>query len=63
MYRKDQLEFTFIEIISSKKINFVVSCVYNYTNIDVLDFDNYLNQLLGKISNSEHKFPSSEISI
>ena len=53
MYKKDQLESTFIETINSKKSNIVVSCVYKHPNMDVLDFNSLINQLLDKISKGQ----------
>ena len=53
MYKKDQLESTFIETINSKKSNIVVSCVYKHPNMDVLDFNSLINQLLDKISKEQ----------
>ena len=53
MYKKNQLESTFIEIINSKKSNIVVGCVYKHPNMDVLDFNSLINQLLDKISKGQ----------
>ena len=53
MYKKDQLESTFIETINSKKSNIVVSCVYKHPNMDVLDFNSLINQLIDKISKEQ----------
>ena len=39
-----------MEIINSKISNTDVGCGYKHPNMDVLDFNNYLNQLLDKIS-------------
>ena len=55
MYKKGQLESTFIETINSKKSNIVVSCVYKHPNVDVLDFNSPINQLLDKISKEQKK--------
>ena len=55
MYKKGQLESTFIETINSKKSNIVVSCVYKHPNMDVLDFNSLINQLLDKISKEQKK--------
>ena len=55
MYKKGQLESTFIEAINSKKSNIVVSCVYKHPNMDVLDFNSLINQLLDKISKEQKK--------
>ena len=53
MYKKNELESTFIEIINSKKSNIVVGCAYKHTNMDVLDFNSLVNQLLDKISKEQ----------
>ena len=53
IYRKNQLESTFIEIIYSKNSNIVVGCAYKHPNIDVLDFNSLINQLLDKISKKQ----------
>ena len=50
MCKKNQLEFTFIEIINSKKSNIIVRCVYKHPNMDVVDFNYPVNKLLDKIS-------------
>ena len=50
MYIWEKSESTFIEIINCKKSNTVVGCGYGHPNMAVLDFNNYLNQLLDKIS-------------
>ena len=51
--KKNQLEFTFIEIINSKKSNTIIGCVYKHLNMDVLDFNSLINQLLDKISKEQ----------
>ena len=51
--KKNQLEFTFIEIINSKKSNIIVGCVYKHPNMDVFDFNSLINQLLDKISKEQ----------
>ena len=53
MYKKNELESIFIEIINSKKSNIVVGCVYKHPNMDVLDFNSLINQLLDKISKEQ----------
>ena len=50
MYKKNQLESTFIEIIDFKKSNIVLGCIYKNRSMDVSDFDNYLVQLLGIVT-------------
>ena len=51
--KKYQVESTFIEIINTKKDNIVVGCVYKHPNMDVLEFNNHLNQMLGKVSEEQ----------
>ena len=40
----------FIEIINIKKANIFVGCIYKHPNMDVLKFNNHLNQMLEKVS-------------
>ena len=40
----------FIETIDTKKANTVVGCIYKHPNMDVLKFNNHLNQMLEKVS-------------
>ena len=56
MHIWEKSESTFIEIINSKKSNTVVGCGYGHPNVNVLDFNNYLNQLLDKISKIQTNF-------
>ena len=58
LYKANQLESTFIEIINSKKSNIIVGCLYKHPVMDVTDFNkNYLNPLLEKISReNKHVF-------
>ena len=53
MCKKNQLEFTLIEIINSKKSDIIVGCVYKQPNMDVVDFNYPINQLLDKISKEQ----------
>ena len=47
IYKANQLEYTFVEIINPQKSNIAIGCLYKYPNMDVLDFkNNYLNQIL-----------------
>ena len=49
LYKANQLESTFIEIINSKKSNIFVGCLYKHSVMDITDFNkNYLNSLLDK---------------
>ena len=46
VYKANQLESTFVEIINPKKSNIVIGCLYKHLNMDVLDFkSNYLRQI------------------
>ena len=49
LYKVNQLESTFIEILNSKKSN-IVGCHYKHPVRDVADFNNPLNPLLDKLS-------------
>ena len=52
IYKVDQLESPFVEIINPPKINIVVvGCLYKHANMDVLDFkNNDLNQIFDIVS-------------
>ena len=51
IYKADQLESTFVEIINPKKSNIVIGCFYKHPNMDVLDFkNNYLSQIFEIVS-------------
>ena len=51
LYKTNQLESTFIEILNSKKSNIFVGCLYKHPVMDNTDFNkNYLNPILDKIS-------------
>ena len=51
IYKKHDLESTFIEIINPKKSNIIIGCIYRHPNMDLNDFINdYLNPLLAKLS-------------
>ena len=51
--KKNQVESTLIEIINAKKTNIVVGCIYKHPNMDVLEFNNHLNQILEKVSKEQ----------
>ena len=38
IYKTNQLESTFLEIINHKKGNIVIGCIYKHSNIDVLEY-------------------------
>ena len=50
---ENQVESTFIEIINTKKANIVVGYIYKHPNMDVLEFNNHLNQMLEKVSKEQ----------
>ena len=44
IYKKNELESTFIEIVNPRKSNFVVGVIYRHPSMDLTDFNcNYLN--------------------
>ena len=56
IYKKFELEFTFIEIIKPRKSNIIVGIIYKHPKMDVTDFNNnFLNNLLKKINQEEKK--------
>ena len=51
IYKANQLESTFAEIINPKKSNIVIGCLHKHPNMDVLDFkNNYLSQIFEIVS-------------
>ena len=53
--KPSQLESNFIEIITSKKTNIIIGCIYRHPNMDLDEFNElYLNVLLEKL-NKENK--------
>ena len=53
--KPSQLESNFIEIITSKKTNIIIGCIYRHPNTDLDEFNElYLNVLLEKL-NKENK--------
>ena len=51
IYKANQLESTFVEIINPKKSNIVIDCLYKHPNMDVPDFkNNYLSQIFEIVS-------------
>ena len=40
VYKANQLESTFVEIINPQKSSIVIGCLYKHPNMDVLDFKN-----------------------
>ena len=54
IYKKNELESTFIEIVNLKKSNILVEVIYRHPSIDLADFNwNYLNKLLENISKEQ----------
>ena len=54
IYKRNELEYTFIEIVIPKKSNIVVGVIYKHPSMDLTDFDcNYLNKLLQDISKDQ----------
>ena len=57
IYKKSDLESTFIEIINPKKSNIIVGCIYRHPNMDLNEFNSdYLNPLLAKLSKEKKNF-------
>ena len=54
IYKKFELESTFVEIINPKKSNIIVGTICRHPKMDVTEFNNILNNLLKKI-NQEQK--------
>ena len=54
IYKKNELESIFIEIVNSKKSNIIVGVIYRHPSMDLTDFNcNYLNKLLENISKEQ----------
>ena len=54
IYKKNELESTFIEIVNPKKSNIIVGVIYRHPSMDLTDFNcNYLNKLLDNISKEQ----------
>ena len=54
IYKKIELESTFIEIVNPKKSNIIVRVIYRHPSMDLTDFNcNYLNKLLDNISKEQ----------
>ena len=54
IYKKNELESTFIEIVNPKKLNIIVGVIYRHPSMDLADFNsNYLNKLLENISKEQ----------
>ena len=54
IYKKNELESTFIEIVNPKKSNIIVGVIYRHPSMDLADFNsNYLNKLLENTSKEQ----------
>ena len=54
IYKKNELESTFIEIVNLRKSNIIVGVIYRHPYMDLTDFNcNYLNKLLESLSKEE----------
>ena len=54
IYKKNELESTFIEIVNPKKSNIIVGVIYRHPSMDFTDFNcNYLNKLLENTSKEQ----------
>ena len=54
IYKKNELESTFIEVVNLRKSNIVVGVIYRYPSMDLTDFNcSYLNKLLENISKEQ----------
>ena len=54
IYKKNELESTFIETVNPKKSNIIVGVIYRHPSMDLTDFNcNYLNKLLENISKEQ----------
>ena len=49
IYKKFELESTFVEIINPKKSNIIVGTIFIHPKMDVTGFNNILNKLLNKL--------------
>ena len=54
IYKKNELESTFIEVSNPKKSNIIVRVIYRHSSMDLTDFNcNHLNKLLENISKEQ----------
>ena len=57
IYKKNELESTFIEIMNPNKSNIIVGTIYKHPSMDLTDFNsNYLSNLLGKYQKNKNLF-------
>ena len=54
IYKSNELESTFIEVLNPKKSNIIIGCIYKHPSMDLNYFKtNYLNILLDKVSKEQ----------
>ena len=54
IYKKNELESTFIEIVNPRKSDMIVGLIYSHPSMDLADFNcNYLNKLLENTSKEQ----------
>ena len=54
IYKKSELESTFIEVINPQKSNIIIGSIYRHPSMDLDDFNkNFLNKLLEKVSTEQ----------
>ena len=54
IYKKSELESTFIEVINPQKNNIIIGSIYRHPSMDLDDFNkNFLNKLLEKVSKEQ----------
>ena len=54
IYKSNELESTFIEILNPKNSNIIIGCVCKHCSMDLNDFNtNYLTNLLDKVSKEQ----------
>ena len=55
-YKSNEVESVFIEIVTLKKNNIIIGCIYRHPSMELQEFnDNYLNLLLDKITEDNKK--------
>ena len=55
-YKSNEVESVFIEIVTPKKNNIIIGCIYRHPSMESQEFnDNYLNPLLDKITEENKK--------
>ena len=54
IYKKNELESTFIEIVNPKKSNIIVGVIYRHPSMELTDFEcNYLNNCITKFGHTK----------